>query len=857
MRSGVLVIFVFLLFSANSFCQQNQIIQFSSSSQTLESVIVEIEDQSGYFFVYNPEQLPLNASFQLEQLRVSLNDLISKISDELQIEFQFDEESMRVVISRKSLITISGFIIDSLSSESLFGVDIIYGNEYLASSNDNGFFSVTLESSTEYFDIHKLFYGRQRYYIDAITGDEVIIRLKPKIDFNIVIHDKVKQYNDSYETIPVDAIQDHYGTSGVNDLIQAIKFGAGVSPGSEAQNGFTVRGGGPHQNLILIDGVPIYEASHLGGLSSIFLSKSIKNIDFYKASFNARYGGRASSVLDVRLKDGNRNRFSREVSAGLEGLSLHVDGPVSNNTSFNINARLSWFSNISSPIVKKYTDVTDMSLKYNDIYTKFSHWFSPTSKLSFSAYLGDDLVKIQRDQLPSTGTGFEDLNRISWGNKFMTLKWSKVLNKKLYLQMDLARSNYNYRSRGSYRLEYIENDSVKTNAFDILSISNITDNIMNIEMDYYPSNKGKYKFGIHTGINKNNPSITETAEFAQEGDEPVIIDTTYRFQELIFFVENEHAISNSLVLNSGLRFVNYFTKDKDYNYFEPRLSLKVLWDKNNLSFSYSRMSQFIHLLSNPGLGLPSDLWVPSTSKLKPELSDIFSIDHNYMVNDFSFGTSIWYKQFRNLIEYSNPADILYSLIIDNELYQVEVDNTNWEDRVTLGNGKAYGIEFSLHKSLEHWQFKANYSYSRSLREFNSIDGGESFPYKYDTPHSTGLLLKYIISDKASLSMNWQYSSGTAYSLSDAEQMSPDGPVLVPSSRNNFRLPDFHHLDIHYQRQTDLKEGVLKYSVGVYNVYNRLNAFYEYLAQDSNSGTPELVKISIYPILPQFYLSYSW
>ena len=225
----------------------------------------------------------------------------------------------------------------------------------------------------------------------------------------------------------------------------------------------------------------------------------------------------------------------------------------------------------------------------------------------------------------------------------------------------------------------------------------------------------------------------------------------------------------------------------------------------------------------------------------------------------AWGFSLFYKELSNQIEYANPTDILYSIIIDNEFFQIEVDNSNWEDRVTLGKGYSYGIESFVEKEIGAWKFKLNYTYSRSFRKFQNIDSGEKFPYRYDRPHNIFAQLKYKFNPQSNIIAYFSYGSGVAYSLSNIERLGPNGErIWVPTSRNNFRLLDYHHLDIYYSLNKELSNGAaLTWDFGIYNIYNRLNSFYEYFTQEESTSEPELFKISIYPILPQFNLTYSW
>jgi len=815
-----------------------------SRQQVLSEIIEKIERQTPYFFAYNSGSIALGTIIDLEAPQMKLERLVGSMARVTGLSFEIDRSNSKVIVSRGKGLSYSGYLIDSISGESIVGALLIADNRFLGASNASGYFSIMLGNPEETISVHNIGYRTKNLRFGPRSDTVFFIQMQPRLDLNIVITPESDAIHAHGTKLELNKLSNHYGTAGTHDLIQQLKSMPGVANGAEGQNGFTARGGGPNQNLILIDGMPVYEVSHLGGLSSVFLPSSIKSVDFYPSGFPSRFGGKLSSVLDVVL----------------EGASYHLDGPLTDNTSVNLNLRGSWFTYFASPIFEKYTDVDDLRLQYYDSYLKLSHWFSATNKVSLSGYLGDDQVRISRDNRIDNSVGFRDFNEIKWGNRFLSLNWDMLLDNDWYMRVQLGQSTYDYRSRGSYDYNFIESDTLANRAFDIFSVSNLKDYIVSAEAEHYAREGTKFLFGMQYIHHTNSPSITESEKFVPGLDmlsEP-LIDTSYTAHELGFYAEGDWVLSSNWRLNAGLRTSIYLTDNVSFIYPEPRVSIDYAWEKTTLGVSYSRMTQFVHLLTNPGPGLPSDLWVPSTARVEPEKSNNLSIDLSHEHKGLSWGGALWYKSFNNIIVYSNPSDLIYSIIINNELYQVEVDNASWEDRVSFGTGRAAGFELRLEKQTPRYQLALQYAYSRSFRQFDNIDGGDPFPYKYDSPHNISSQLNIKLGSTARILVNWSFASGTAYSLSDTERLGADGqPILVPSSRNNFRLPSFHHLDIHYSIHKKLRSGLLKWDVGLYNVYNRRNAFYEYLREDPESRVAELVKISIFPILPQFNLSYSW
>ncbi|MBT8232934.1 MAG: TonB-dependent receptor [Bacteroidia bacterium] len=837
-----------------------QLIKVPEGETTLSNLLASIEDQTESFFVFNASSLDLESKINLDGLsaEMPLEDLLEIVCNRMILDYEFENDlSEKIILSKAANFTIGGTIIDSFSGESIIGATIYTEKGASTISNINGHFILTFPIDHEGIIIQNLGFKRKKIVPSQKVTLGQTITLTTALDFNIVITPNAQEKIKQDRKVTTNDVSRFKSIGGLPDVFAYLKSVPGVSNGSEGQNGLIIRGGGPHQNLILMDGIPIYEGSHLGGLSSIFIPSAIKNISLYKSGFPARYGGKISGVLDVNLKEGNRKEFERAISISLEGISAHLEGPLGPNTSVNINGRFSLFSNIVEPIVKEFTDIKDLSLKYNDSYAKITHWFSQSNKLSLSAYLGEDLVLIQRNTLGVNR--FKDYNRINWGNKVVSANWDLLINERISMHTTLGISDYSFRSRGTYELLYLLQDSTGIRQFDILSNSQIDDIILKSYVETYHDLIGKTTFGFDLINHTNQPSILESENFTPNNEVPELLDTIYKTNELSLFIENKYNLTKNITLNTGFRFNAFFNKDSRYTYLNPRLNLSYKNNGNLIELSYARISQFTHLLTNPALGIPSDLWVPSTNLVPPELSNNFSIDYKYFKNRWQLGASVFYKQFDNLIEYRNPSDILYSFIIDDELFQVEVDNSNWEERVTLGKGRAYGVEFFARFNSTKFDGSLAYTISKSQRIFENIDKGEAFPYKFDRPHDIATNFKYKFDSYKSLSVNWVYGTGNAYSLSDKVQEGVgEEPVLVPTSRNNSRLESFHHLDLFYSVKRILEnETEFTIDVGVYNIYDRRNPFYEYLEDAVPGSAPELVKISIYPILPQVNLSWAW
>ena len=846
-----------------SLAAQDGIVRLNEGDYSPLELIEEISGTQAYSLSYNPEALKDLPSITIDRETRDVQDLIKLLQDYPYLDLEVNSNAGRIIITRSILITLSGLVIDSLSGESLPGVIIYNETEVLGTTNSDGFFSITLNINLDSIRVNMFGYNSQAFTIDQLRSIRTIELSNINTLSGIVIMDSLE----IDDILPDDKIRPEHleksqSISGTSDVFSYVRMIPGVSNGSEGQNGISVRGGSPDQNLILLDGIQIYEASHLGGLNSVFISDAIKYVEFYKSAFPSKYGGKLSSVLDVQLKDGNRNDFSRSFSAGLEGIEGHIEGPLGENTSINLNGKLSWFSLIASPLIEDNLDFNNSTLRYSDGYAKFSHWFKPSNRLSFSFYNGEDVIRLTRnDDGSSPFSSFTDVNRIEWGNRLFALNWNVALSDELFLSTALGVSNFNYSSRGSYSIDYIENDTTNTNAFDILSNSDLQDISFQSTLDYYTEQSGKYSIGTQLIRHINSPSIIESDQFLDPNIiNTAALDSTYTSIEWATYFDNTRYLGKYFRINAGLRLSYFGGLNNTFFYALPRGSLT--YERNNfkVSSSYSRLSQFIHLLVNPGPGLPSDLWVPSTENIEPELSDNIDLQLQYRWGDFLLGINGFYKSYSNVIEYSDEYDIFYSLIIDNDLFNVSLENENWEERVSVGNGKSYGFELVLAYSSGPFEWHTSYTKSRSERLFEDLNKGDPFPHRQDRPHNLSSFMKYKLDDNRSLQLSFAYGSGNTFTSSTEVTLTFDGErIIVPSSRNNERVPSYHHLDILYSgRKRNNKGGIWDYSIGVYNVYNRLNPFYVYVFQNPETQDFEgFRKISIYPILPKLNIKYSW
>ncbi|HRZ98692.1 MAG TPA: TonB-dependent receptor plug domain-containing protein, partial [Paludibacter sp.] len=603
--------------------------------------------------------------------------------------------------------TISGHITDAKNGETLISssiYDVITRKG--AVSNTYGFYSLTLPKGEVEVEYTYVGFGTQRR-IFKLTKDTVInIKLIESIELKEVTvmgnrkEIGVKGSQMSAIEIPISMIKSVPTLFGEADIIKALQLLPGVKAGTEGSAGFYVRGGGPDENLFLLDGVPVYNVNHMGGFFSVFNPDAIKNVTLYKGSFPARFGGRLSSVLDIRMNDGNNKAIHGNVSVGIISSKFNVEGPLfSENTTFNISARRTYLDVLMQPIIKlaasyENSENQDVNLSagyyFYDMNAKISHKFSDKDRLYLSAYMGDDAIYANmrqkyEDYENSTQESRFKLNW-DWGNIITALRWNHIINNKLFMNATATYTRYRFNMDiGQINTETIKNPASKTDMSTTIGYrSGIQDFGPKVDFDYAPNPNHDIKFGASYTHHTFRPGVS-VAQYKFENDTSIQkMDTTIGDQNVLshetaLYFEDNINIGSYVKANFGLHYSTFFVQDEFYNSLQPRIGLRVLLtDKLSLKAGYASMSQYIHLLSNNTISLPTDLWVPVTKRIEPMKSHQYSggIFYN-LLNIVDLTLEGYYKSMDNLIEYKDGASFLGS-------------STGWEDKVSMGRGWAYG-----------------------------------------------------------------------------------------------------------------------------------------------------------------------
>jgi len=762
-----------------------------------------------------------------------------------------------------SSYTISGYISDLSSGETIVGANIFSDSLKIgASSNNYGFYSLTLPSGN-----HKIIYSYIGYNSQKIDI-ELTKNISKNIEFNVTTSelDEVQLYSEknivektqtSEITIPIKQIFKIPALLGEVDVLKAIQLLPGVQS-SEGTSGFYVRGGGPDQNLILLDGVPVYNASHLGGLFSVFNPDAIKNVSLIKGGFPARFGGRLSSVLEIDMKEGNMKKFKGDVTLGLISSKITLEGPIiKNKTSFIVSARRTYADLLVKPFMPNNTA---LSMYFYDLNMKINHKISHKDRLFLSSYIGRDQFGVNYEDGEDDYS--DELNfGLGYGNITSTLRWNHLFNSKLFSNTTLTYSRYAFNTDFGLNSNY--NSNIGSESYDILFgyISGIEDYAARIDFDYSPNPNHDIKFGYsytHHNFFPGETNLSTSLSFNDSID--FSLDTILNFSEninvheMFFYLEDNIKITNRLKANIGVH-GGYYSLDKFS--VQPRISARYLLNENwSMKLSYAEMTQNIHLLSNSSVGFPSDLWVPAIDSVPSQSSQQIAGSINTTLEDGKYELSLegYYKKMSDLITYKAGYSNLQS-------------TDSWDNAIeTGGQGESYGLEVFLQKKTGRTTGWIGYTLSWTNRQFDNIDFGAWYPYKYDRRHDISIVFSHKINEKWDVSATWAYGTGNAITFPQALYFSNphtnwNGELvadLVESygSRNSTRLNPYHRLDIGFTHNKKKQKYERLISFGAYNAYNRKNPFFAYLAYDNN-GDRIARQVSLFPIIPSISCRYKF
>jgi outer membrane receptor for ferrienterochelin and colicin len=772
--------------------------------------------------------------------------------------------------SAQKTFTLSGYVKEAGSKELLIGVTIFKEDKSAGTvSNSFGYYALQLPAGTHTVIYNFIGYSAVTKEV-TISGDRVLnvdlASANSEIGEVVVKASKTqKKVSEDVQMstieIPIKTIKDIPALMGEKDVLKVLQLMPGVQSGSEGQSGLYVRGGGPDQNLIILDGATVYNAQHLFGFFSLFNGDALRSVELVKGGFPARYGGRLSSVIDMNMKDGNKEKITGELGIGVISSKGLIEGPFAKGKgSFIVSGRRTYIDALTQPIIRAFNDGNTAGYYFYDFNAKANYEINSKNRVYLSGYFGRDkfyLKEKYEENFDGTEQSFSTDVNFGWGNATGTARWNHLFGPKLFSNTSLIYSFYELAISA-------EEKSTNNPDFTLAYGSGITDYTLKQDFDWYANNKHKVKFGLQA----THHTFTPDALVVKDPGFGLNIErkTEYKSVETGLYIEDEWKISNRLKSLYGVRLSSFTSNNKTYVNPEPRVAMAYnLKSDLALKASYATMNQYVHLLSTSGVGLPTDLWVPSTDLVKPQNSQQVAagIAKDFEKQNLSLTVEGYYKTMNNIIGYKEGASFLAIQESDEGL-----ESISWEENVTSGKGVSYGAEFLLQRKQGRLTGWAGYTLSWTTQQFDELNNGEKFFARYDRRHDISVVGVYELKDNITISATWVYGTGNAITLPISTYQTSELSTVNNgldrywangteyTDRNAFRMRAYHRADIGVQVTKQKRRGVRTWEFSAYNFYNRKNPFYYFIGSEEqfNPDSKQVLKqVSLFPVLP----SVSW
>ncbi|UYQ94287.1 TonB-dependent receptor [Chitinophaga horti] len=759
---------------------------------------------------------------------------------------------VQFVNAQQQRYTVSGYVKDDQSGETLIGISIGKpGTSIGTVTNEYGFYSLTLPAGTHELQYSYMGYTMNKITVNLTSNKTIDVKMK-RTDSQlseVVITGKEQQksintISTSVAKMDIQELKKLPTLMGEVDVLRAIQTLPGVTTVGEGASGFNVRGGNSDENLILMDEAPVYNSTHLMGFFSVFNPDAVKNINLYKGSFPAEYGGRTASVLDIRMKDGNNQKL--QLNGGISNIfsRLSIEAPIQKDkSSFIVAGRRSYIDVLMKPFLKG--DMKESKVYFYDLTAKVNFKLNAKNTLFASGYFGRDVF------------GFGKEANINWGNTTTSIRWNHVFNSKLFMNLSTYYSKYDY------SLKFTSNEENEESQLFSWK-SNIINYGVKPSFTWYLNSNSTLHFGVQGIYYTFKPGTGISAE--GENKSSIVVDNKHALESAVY-LDHELKLGDAFGIQYGLRVSGfnfmgegtaYYYNDttpnirrrlvsekhfgagetiKDYYNLEPRVSAKYKLNSTSaIKASYARTTQYMHQLSNTASPTPLDIWTPSSNNVKPQIADQFALGYFYNApgGTFEVSAEAFYKNMDNQLDYIDNASLELNKYIEADLLS--------------STGRAYGLELYAKKEAGKTTGWVSYTLSRSERKTPGISQGEWFKNRYDRPHNLNVVVTHELNKKSSVSANFVYASGAPSTFADArlEYQGWDIPYNTTEKRNNYRLPDFHRLDLSYTLQgKERKRWHGEWVFSLYNVYARKNAYSVYFRQnDDDASKKEAIRLSI-------------
>ncbi len=868
--------FFVLVFTANTVSAQQRLpekVDFECRQCLPAEALVKLGRQTGVNIVFGDRLFSQCGRQDVSVQNASFLSVLETISACAKVSFKAEEN--QIVFFRKAgKYTLSGYVQDVQTSERLMGATIRSASEkgVGAVSNEFGFFSLKLEEGEHKITVSLIGYRNQTLNV-LLTADRfATVKLRANIELPEVVistltaGEQTRSVESEYQ-LPVNYIRSLPMPGGEADLLRTASFRPGIQTGVDGVGGMHVRGGNADQNLVLLDDVPVYNPGHALGLFSIFNPAMMGNARLWKGDFPARYGGRASSVVDVRTRDGDFNRYHAGVSAGLFASSVFAEGPiVRDRCAFLIGGRATYLG----PWVRFFSKRGDFiafsgdnaGYRFFDLNLKLNYVLSERDRLYFSYYHGGDLFRNEFEQEYADEDGTQTdryrLN-IDWGNQIAALRWNRVLTKNLFVNSTLRYSRFYYQSQLGFNSEFLYGSGKQATLSDygLLYQTFIRDWSGKSDFTYYPDDRVTLRWGASFTLHDFRPGAI-SVNFLQPGQSPLSIDSLANLldnneklgaDEAEGYLDAELKPSKNWRAEVGLHGSVFSIKNTNYQALLPRFRVLHLgpgpWSQ---WFGYHRTTQYLHQIGSFNISLPFELWVPSTRKVPPEQVWQLSAGIGWQKRGWAWQIEGYHKRLDRVLTFLTSNDALVTGGAE--------DASGWEDRIAVGEGTSKGVEFSVERTSGGTTGSISYTLSNTTRRFPEINSGKTFPFRYDRKHDLKITLHQRITSWLDADLVWAFATGNPITLSGVKytHQTPgseiEREVFVFTEVNGYRLPDYHRLDVALNARFNtgrLQHGI---QLGVYNTYNRYNPFYLYV--DARSGKEgKAIQYTLLPVLPSF------
>jgi len=737
--------------------------------------------------------------------------------------------------------TINGFVRDAESGEFLFGAHILEPNNKLGtSSNQYGFFSLTVPADSVTVQISYVGYAMwvsDLYVTDDISLSVELVPIWKIADSITVVVDRIQEPSEGSPLnvmhIPITQIQSLPAILGEVDPLRSMQLLPGVQAGSEASSGLHIRGGSADQTLTLLDGGRIYSIYHLFGFYSVFNSDALGHVNLLKGGIPARFGGTLSSVLDVGMREGNSTRHAGSFVLGAVASRIVQEGPIRKGLgSYLVAGRRTYIDVLVRPFMEKEV----VGYRFSDANAKINSQLSKRDKIYGSFYQGRDGYSYQNER------EWSYKSMLKWSNRIATVRWNRLMTNKLFSNITASYSHYTYRSSEDYRSDL-------NGQYAYRYTSRIRELRLKADLEYSHSPRHHIRFGGTAATQEFTPGAIGINNDYGGDHNWGTGGTRLKGVGVALYAEDMFIVGGRFRINMGIRWAAFSVNSKLYQVAEPRVSARYsVLSRWRVTGSYGRMAQFIYLLPNGGLALPTDLWLPVTDQIPMQTGNIFTVglSRAYLSNGIEFSSEGYYKTMTHLVEYKNGAQFLNQ-------------GASWEDKVELGSGNSYGAEVLIRKSGTSTNGWIGYTLSWTNRTFPAFNGGKPFPYRYDRRHDVAVVMNQELAEGLELSAVWTFSTGAAISLPTmvyqawSVAISPCAACNIEhfGQRNQYRMRNYHRMDLGINVSRPQRGGERTISIGAYNAYNRKNPFYLY--RDEEQGRNVFKQVSLLPIVP--YITY--